>query len=58
MPTVSQSVNGKRPLTSLAVSDVLDGLSSVDPHVIKVPAVASSFPQFDHLETGRNLDTL
>lgn len=50
---------GRPPLTGLGVSDVLDRLAGVDPQVMEVPAVASSFPQFHHLETGRNfLDTL
>lgn len=57
--TVPLSVSGERPLTSLGLSDMLDRLSSVDPQVMKVPAVASSLPQFHHLETGRNfLDAL
>lgn len=55
MTTVWASVNRERRRTRLAVSDVLDRVPGVDPLVMKIPAVSSSFSKFHCLESGRNL---
>lgn len=59
VPDVPACVNCEQKQTSLWVSDVFNRMPGVDPQVMEITAVSSSFSQFDHLESSWNLlDTL